>query len=480
MTKKRNAGDRDIVNTLVKKQKFAEEKWPDEMTPEAARRIEKMQEQWRKDSLKAQKEQAEEVRKRFSVHPRLDRKPKNIMYLPPPRDNRPLTVKKARELDKLQDELKKEFEHSRSVQVEEKRELEKQHEPVVKAIKEQTDTIKTEKPKQRAQPVRKPAVEQFRPRSSSTPGRGERRQSIIQTERETPLPEDEEVDVFEAPTMLPPTPAPTVDTDELQNRSIRQFTENENIGSIAKEYLKSGNDRIFGIYYDFENSKLAIGSQTISIENNDIILDGTMDRYPGTEGLWKLLTKSEIQGLHDYNIQYTGSASSKVRLVSAGAFTDGDFEKYKDILIKTNAMYRNNNPASRRPKSSASWKWVNIVSDVWKEFKQQPTSGKGLLVDTNKAVEYKYVDDVDKLCDRIQFIQAEEAAGNNSFHNEKLGIAKFVSDKIEKLITQPEGAKYVQRCLSVLPQTGGQVTSKKIASGLTSFRKKQMRLFGRR
>jgi len=478
MKKKKSADDRDIVNTLVKKQKLVDKKWPDEMTPEAARRIEKLQEQWREDSLKAQREQAEEVRKRFSVHPRLDYKPKNEMHLPPPRDNRPLTVKEARKLDKLQDQLKREFQHSKTAQVEEKRELEKQHEPVIKAIKEQTETIKS---KQRPQLVKKPAVEQFRPRSSSTPGRSkppERRQSIIQTERETPLPEDEEMDVFEAPTMLPPTPVPTGDTDELQNRSIRQFTENENIGSIAKEYLKTGNDRIFGIYYDFENSKLAIGSQTISIENNDIILDDTVDRYQGTEGLWKLLTKSEIQGLHGYNIQYTDSASSKTRLVSAGAFTEDDFEKYKDILIKTNAIYRNNNPATRRPKSSGSWKWVNIVSGIWKEFKQHPTFGKGLLVDTNNAVEYKYVDDIDKLCDRIQFIQAEEAAGNNSFHNEKLGIAKFVSDKIEKLITEPEGAKYVQRCLSVLPDVkGGRA---RIASGLTSFRKKQMRLFGRR
>lgn len=427
---KRNTEDRDNVDSLVKKQKLVEKKWPDEMTPDAARRIEKLQEQWRSDSEKSQRVE------RTLVHPTLDYKPKNQMVMLHPRETKPLTVKEAKQLDQLQDKLKREFEHSRSVQVEEKRELEKTQEPIVKAIKEQTATIKPKPHRVRPEP--------FRPRASSTPGR-----SKLDVERNTPLPEEEEV--FE----LPEQPS---NLEEMQSRSIRQFTEGENIGYLARESLRFGTDRVFGVYYDFENNSLAIGSEPISIEGDDIILNNTMDRYVGTRGLWKLLTLAEIPGAS--SISAVG-ASVLERLYSVGAFTLQDYNNYRDIMVKTNAMYRNNDPKSRRPKSSGGWKWVNLLSDMWRDLKPGKGyppmfTGKGLLVDTNNPVEYRYIDDVEKLSDRLRFIQAEEAAGNNNFHNEKLGIVKFLSDEVN----------------------GGRVYRTNL--GLASDRKKYVQLLGRR
>jgi len=50
-------------------------------------------------------------------------------------------------------------------------------------------------------------------------------------------------------------------------------------------------------------------------------------------------------------------------------YNENDLEKYKEILIRTNAMYQHNNPISRRPKSSQSWKYRNIVKPIYESMK---------------------------------------------------------------------------------------------------------------
>lgn len=473
----KNKRSSDIVNTLVKKQKLVDKMWPDEMTPQEAKKIEMLEEKWRKQSDENNRRQAQETIDFFKVPLALPVKPKNEMMLLPPQDNTPMTVKEARALDKLEDKLKKDTEAWRTIQTEELRDIEKKQKPIVEAIKEQTQTL-DKKPAKQTKSVQ--ITRKFRPRASSTPGKS--KLSVDAQAREVALPE-EEPDVFETPTILPPTPAQTIEMEEQQNRSIREFTENENLGYIAKKYLPSGNDRVFGIYYDFSNNKLAIGSQTITIENDDIILDNTMDRYRGTEGLWRLLTKTEIHGPHP---SLAVGVTPKMRLISSGAFTSKDLENYKDILTKTNAIYHNYDPNSR-PKSNGGWKWVNLISEIYKEIKQQ-TSGSGLLVDTDNPVEYKYIDDYEKLRERIEFIQAEEAAGNNNFNNEKMAILKFLNDRMEKLIAEPQGIKYINQCFSVMPANveGGKLADdsgtkiQTIKLGLASDRKKYMHLLDRR
>jgi len=47
-------------------------------------------------------------------------------------------------------------------------------------------------------------------------------------------------------------------------------------------------------------------------------------------------------------------------------------------------------------------------------------------------IEYKYIDNLNQLMQHIYFIYAEEKAGNNNFHNEKMGIVNFFYGTIRK------------------------------------------------
>jgi len=458
-----NDSDDKIVDTLVKKQKLAEEEWPDEMTPEAARRIEKLQEQWREDSLKAQREQAEEVRKRFSVHPWEDHKPKNIMYLPPPRDNRPLTVEKAKELDKLQDQLQREFAHSRTVQVEEKRAIERQQEPIVselQKLREELNRKNDEIKEMRRQPVL------FRPRAMSTPSRKifekstvvpanlteqdvfDQKQDIPDQKATTP----EQKDIFEVETIMEAAKSSLPDEDLHFDKSIQAVVDNSGteLGTIAKQYMSRANDATFGLRYDPGERKLKVGNSTVTVHNDDIIIDKTNERFTGTPGLWRFLTQSRDIGSEQYS--------------------NDDRDVYKTILVNTGAIYQNNDPSSGRPKSSSGLKWRKIIKPMWEELRSvvaqgnalgsglkktskcERVMGSSLLVDSNSPIEYKYIRQYTDLIRRLYFLQAEESAGNNSFHNEKLAIAKFIYDTLMELTDQPNGPKYIIRCMLVLPK----------------------------
>lgn len=314
--------------------------------------------------------------------------------------------------------------------------LKKKQEPIVKAIKEQTELTLKQK-----QPVKEKTIssrldrissvrDKFRPRVYSTPSRPSsstvkpRFEQLFADAVNQPLPESDNENIFEVETLQSP------DDEALQNRSIRMFTESENIGDIAKKYLNSGNDRVYGIYYNFQKQKLAIGSQSITIENDDIILDDTMDRYKGTEGLWVLVTKSEIQGAGSVA---TVGVTPRERLISINAFTMEDFENYKDILIKTHAIYQNYD-SSGRPKSNAGWKWKNLIGEIWKEMKEEPTiSGSGLMVYNNCPIEFRPIGNFQDLIDRMHFIRAEENAGNNNFHNDITAIRDFVTAREQEL-----------------------------------------------
>lgn len=135
------------------------------------------------------------------------------MILPTKRKNKPLNVNRARIglLDKLQDILKGDSETVQVSEIDRACNQEKNQEPIVKAIKEQTETIKLErKPKHSVQVMRMPARDAFRSRVFSTPDRGE----IVVWASASPLPKDpEEIDVFENPTTTT-TSKPAVESEQ--------------------------------------------------------------------------------------------------------------------------------------------------------------------------------------------------------------------------------------------------------------------------
>ena len=52
-------------------------------------------------------------------------------------------------------------------------------------------------------------------------------------------------------------------------------------------------------------------------------------------------------------------------------YTEEDLDKYRQLLLLTNAIYRDNNPDNNNPKSSKSLKWKNIIKPIWEQIKKQ-------------------------------------------------------------------------------------------------------------
>ena len=106
--------------------------------------------------------------------------------------------------------------------------------------------------------------------------------------------------------------------------------ESLDFGEIAKEYLKDPDrDTTFGIRN--EEGLYYIGNKQATIVNNNIIVDG--EKFRGTPGLWKLIMSKNPDPEY---------------------FTKEDYENYAKLMVKSNALYRDNNPKSSRPKSSRS------------------------------------------------------------------------------------------------------------------------------
>ena len=120
------------------------------------------------------------------------------------------------------------------------------------------------------------------------------------------------------------------------------------IGEIAKTYLKKFTtkdeaDRTYGLYD--KAGKFYIGNKLAISVDNDLVVG--KDEYEGTPGLWNLIVSKEPKN-----------------------FTKEDYENYAKLMVKTNALYRGNNPENKRPKSSKGYKWNTILKDIWLKEKE--------------------------------------------------------------------------------------------------------------
>ena len=133
-------------------------------------------------------------------------------------------------------------------------------------------------------------------------------------------------------------------------------------------------------------------------------------------------------------------------------FSEKYLTLYKEILNETHAIYQNNNSSTRKPKSSSGKKWKDLVSKIWREIRA-PKVGSGIIKKYNEGpVEYRYIDSINKLLERIKFINAEGKAGNNNFHNEKLGISNFLKELLENIIDTPKSIEYISSFVKCVPK----------------------------
>ena len=48
-------------------------------------------------------------------------------------------------------------------------------------------------------------------------------------------------------------------------------------------------------------------------------------------------------------------------------FTNGDYDKYAEIMHSTNALRIKNNESETKPKVNKRWKWKHILKPIWDE-----------------------------------------------------------------------------------------------------------------
>ncbi|KAE9524406.1 hypothetical protein AGLY_015127 [Aphis glycines] len=229
-------------------------------------------------------------------------------------------------------------------------------------------------------------------------------------------------------------------SDLEHSEMVLKFPSEMELGPNATNYLPTIEPiKSFGIYYNKDFEDHMIGKCMITFENDDIILNGK--KYKGTVGLWRLLAHSDVNRPEYY--------------------TEDDLKIFKEILIETDSIYQNNDKSTGRAKSSGGVKYISMISNIWKEINEKkrpitkPTTkpiGEGLRQYTDDRIEYRYIDNMKQLTDRLQLIAAKERAGNNNYHNEKLGILHLCKTSMEKIIDTPKGIEYLLLYVTNLPK----------------------------
>ena len=167
------------------------------------------------------------------------------------------------------------------------------------------------------------------------------------------------------------------------------FVEPYFIGNIAENYLrkyttKDEADKTFGLYD--KRGSFYIGNKPVFIKENNIVLEG--EEYEGTPGLWELIISKEPK---DFNAE--------------------DYDNYAKLMIKSNALRAGNDPESKRPKSSKSYKWNNILKDIWRDKSKH--TGEGVTVIPS---------DPNALLERLDLLLATQDAGHTGVGNELTSI----------------------------------------------------------
>jgi len=186
----------------------------------------------------------------------------------------------------------------------------------------------------------------------------------------------------------------------------------QHLGSLGQKYIGdflSGNgkekiiDTVYGVRLDKDG--MMLGNKKFDVDSSDnIIVDGV--RYAGTPGLYELIFK---------------------RLPDDFIYTEDDLQKYKSILLTTNA-HRRNYTAQSRLRSNRGYKYRHVIAplmSIESTPKKMNKSGKGLphaMILNDNAIDYVHWDDPNELVDRLKLLDASRHAGNNAHDNEILSI----------------------------------------------------------
>jgi len=184
---------------------------------------------------------------------------------------------------------------------------------------------------------------------------------------------------------------PAIEAPETEEPEVVSF------GNLSDKYLKSG----FKKDYDYAygplpidgSSRFKLGNSEVKIRDNDFEIDG--ETYKGTEGLWELLTQKEPK---DY--------------------TREDMNIYQEIMLKTLPFIN----AKGLVKPSRGKKWKDIISDLYKKYKQKRSAEQvHSLRQTVKGSGINVIilpSDDNELVERHRLLLGSLQAGNNGVFNE--------------------------------------------------------------
>ena len=174
------------------------------------------------------------------------------------------------------------------------------------------------------------------------------------------------------------------------------------VNALLQAFTKKNIDLAFGLYA--QQGKFKIGNKEVNIEDNDINVDDII--FEGTPGFWELITSKNPEN-------YTGE----------------DLDKYRQLLLLTNTIYRDNNPDNNNPKSSKSSKWKNIIKPIWEQIKKQKEEEEEEEYEeyeepaTTKGTGLKILpSDPNALIDRFDLLFSSQKAGHTRVRNEIVSI----------------------------------------------------------
>ncbi|CAG9760289.1 unnamed protein product [Ceutorhynchus assimilis] len=167
------------------------------------------------------------------------------------------------------------------------------------------------------------------------------------------------------------------------------------------------------------------------IDNSVKDTEHKFDHNYGTPGLYELLFKKEPVG-----------------------YKKADLDNYMDILTRTNAYRRNNNP-NEQVQGNSSVKYVTIIGTylykkgitksktiISRPVFEKPVApsraakktgvariGKGLILKRNKkSTDYVYWDNVNELVNPLRILLASKTAGHNGHRNEIISIIEELKE----------------------------------------------------
>ena len=167
------------------------------------------------------------------------------------------------------------------------------------------------------------------------------------------------------------------------------FVEPYFLGDIAESYLrkfvsKEEADTAFGLID--RKGKFYIGNKPVVIKENNIVVEDK--EYEGTAGLWELIVSKKPKD-----------------------FTKEDYNNYARLMVKTNVLHSGYNPKNNKPRINKSYKWTNILSNIWENRKT--SEGKGIVVIPS---------DPNALLERLDLLLASQEAGHTGVGNELVSI----------------------------------------------------------